>query len=348
MNAWWISNGTNNFSHSNTTEETISESIIPPTLQYLFGVLGNIMAIFLLCKTSSKHKWKPFYRLVCCLAITDFCEIGFVYPAVMIRYISKFTFIFPKQLCEYCSFWFSFCFMSSALIVTAMSLDRFIAVRFPISYQASQRKRINILLAVIWVLSGTVSSLNLMGVGSVKNFYPGSWCFIDFANNGQMERVNTFVYSIIGFAILSSTVVLNVAVVCSICRKPRFTTSNRSKKKKGDVFIVVFLFAIVTLFSICWVPLMVRMLINASTGNSKNGPDELLAVRMTVSNAIVDPWVYIILRKENLVKISNWHQKVRSHCSKPTPEIYIMKENLVTGTRNIGNNLSNNTTTVSL
>ncbi|XP_062566606.1 prostaglandin E2 receptor EP4 subtype-like, partial [Saccostrea cucullata] len=336
MNSGWLSNGTNNFSHSNKTEETISESIIPPTLQYLFGVLGNIMAIFLLCKTSSKHKWKPFYRLVCCLAITDFCEIGFVYPAVMVRYISRFTFIFPKQLCEYCSFWFSFCFMSSALIVTAMSLDRFIAVRFPISYQASQRKRMNILLAVIWILSGTVSSLNLMGVGSVKNFYPGSWCFIDFANNGQMERLNTFIYSIIEFAILSSTVVLNVAVVYSICRKPRFTASNKSRKKKGDVFIVVFLFAIVTLFSICWVPLMVRMLINASTGNPKNGPDERLAVRMTVSNAIVDPWVYIILRKENLVKISRWHQRIRSYCSKRTPEIYIMKETDKTGTINIG------------
>lgn len=64
--------------------------------------------------------------------------------------------------------------------------------------------------------------------------------------------------------------------------------------------------------------LKVRMLINASSSDPKNGPEELLAVRMTISNAIVDPWIYIILRKENLLNISKLVQRVRKSGYLPT------------------------------
>lgn len=248
---------TGNANESNTTTGVIvSESIVPPSLQYGFGVFGNIIAMVLLCRSSAQHKWKPFYKLVGALAVTDFSNIALVYPAVMLRYISGFTFDFPKELCEFCSFCFSFSFMSSAFIVSAMSLDRFLAVTFPILYRESQGKRTTVTLVLIWAFTAIVSSLNLLGIGSVKNFYPGSWCFVDFANNGRLERVNTYIYSITGLIILSTTVMLNIAVVYSVSRKPKLSTSDK-KRKRNDIFIIVFLFTIVTLFSICWVPLMV-------------------------------------------------------------------------------------------
>ncbi|XP_061180248.1 prostaglandin E2 receptor EP4 subtype-like [Saccostrea echinata] len=313
-----IINKTVNISNSNITfEETVSESILPPSLQYAFGGFGNIMAIFFLCRSAGEHKWKPFYRFVCGLAISDFCVIALVYPAVMVRYISGFTFEFPRQLCEYCSFWSSFSFMSSALIVSAMSFDRFLAVRFPIWYRNTQKRRANIMLLVIWAFTATVSSLNLIGIGSVKNFYPGSWCFIDFANKGLLERVNTYIYSITGIIILLITVFLNVAVAYSVCRKPVLTTID-NKRKRNDIYIIVFLFTVVTLFSICWVPLMVRMLMNASAKFPKNGPEELMAVRLTISNSIVDPWIYIILRKENLVKVVHLIRRFNNHKQRQT------------------------------
>lgn len=246
------------FNNSNFTDEpVVFESIVPPSLQYGFGVFGNLIAIILLFRSSGQHKWKPFYRLVGGLAITDFCGIALVYPAVMIRYISGFTFDFPKELCGFVSFCFSFSFLSSALIVSAMSFDRFLAVTCPILYRESQVKRTNVILIVIWIFSTCISSLNLVGIGSVKNFYPGSWCFLDFANKGKLERINTYIYSITGFLILSTTVFLNIAVVYSVNRKPKFLTSDK-RKKRNDIFIIVFLFSIVTVFSICWVPLMVR------------------------------------------------------------------------------------------
>ncbi|XP_052712498.1 prostaglandin E2 receptor EP4 subtype-like [Crassostrea angulata] len=218
MDTEWKIGESNMFNNSNFTDEpVVFESIVPPSLQYGFGVFGNLIAIILLFRSSGQHKWKPFYRLVGGLAITDFCGIALVYPAVMIRYISGFTFDFPKELCGFVSFCFSFSFLSSALIVSAMSFDRFLAVTCPILYRESQ----------------------------------------------------------------------------------------------------------------------VRMLINASASDPKNGPDELLAVRMTISNAIVDPWIYIILRKENLVKMSKLFQRVRN--SDHLPTIFITRESKATRACGVSN-----------
>jgi hypothetical protein len=66
------------------------------------------------------------------------------------------------------------------------------------------------------------------------------------------------------------------------------------------------------------------MLLNASSSDPKNGPEELLAVRMTISNAIIDPWIYIILRKENLDQIVRLIRRIRSR--KQLPEVYTTEE----------------------
>ncbi|XP_062579518.1 prostaglandin E2 receptor EP4 subtype-like [Saccostrea cucullata] len=300
-----------NFSQNlnHTLQKKVSESIVPPVLQCSFGILGNLTAIVLLCVSSRRHKWKPFHRFVCGLAVTDLCGIAFVYPAVIVRYASGFTYDYPKELCEFVSFVFSFSFMSSALIVSGMSLDRFLAIVYPHLYRNSPKRRTNAILFAIWLFTAIISSLNLMGLGSVKNFYPGSWCFINFASTGFLERLNTYIYSVVGFIVMAGTAFLNIAVVVTVCRRPK-VSKDTPKGKRNEIFVIIFLFSIVTLFSICWIPLMVRMLINASSSNPRNGPEELLAVRMTITNAIIDPWIYIILRKENLVKMSRLQERL--------------------------------------
>ncbi|XP_061198229.1 prostaglandin E2 receptor EP4 subtype-like [Saccostrea echinata] len=308
-----------------TLQRKISESIVPPVLQCLFGILGNLIAIVLLCVSSRRHRWRPFHRFVCGLAVTDLCGIVFVYPAVIVRYASGFTYDYPKELCEFISFVFSFSFMSSALIVSGMSFDRFLAIVYPHIYKHSPNTRANAILFSIWLFTAIISSLNLMGLGSVKNFYPGSWCFIDFASSDFLDRLNTYIYSVVGLIVMAVTSFLNIAVVVSICRRPRVSSDMR-KGRRNEIFVISFLFSIVTLFSICWIPLMVRMLINASASNPKNGPEELLAVRMTITNAIIDPWIYIILRKENLVKMSHLQERLNNCLRLRT--VYITTESI--------------------
>jgi hypothetical protein len=89
------------------------------------------------------------------------------------------------------------------------------------------------------------------------------------------------------------------------------------------------------------------MLINASASNPKNGPEELQAVRMTITNAIVDPWIYIILRKQNLVKISRLIRRIPHR--KHFPAIFITEESNYAraGTNEAASNTSRSANTIS-
>ncbi|XP_061182474.1 prostaglandin E2 receptor EP4 subtype-like [Saccostrea echinata] len=284
-----------------TKEPKIWESTVPPVLQFVLGVIGNLIALIALVGARKRHKWRPFHRLVAGLALTDGGGVLLVYPTVMIRYASDFTYEFPKPLCDYSSFIFTFMLISSAMIVCAMSFDRFIAILYPFKYNVLGKKhRANIMLISIWIFGAFISSLHLMGLGSSFNYYPGSWCFLNFVGVTILDRVNSYVYSLFGLLILFTTISFNVLVIMSLCRHfKEDTTISKTKRRKTDIFNVILLLVIVTLFTVCWTPLMFTILGHAALWISGNGSRELTVVRFGVTNSIIDPWIYILLRKEN-------------------------------------------------
>ena len=254
-------NGEANVSSSNlTTKAKVWESAIPPALQFALGVIGNLIALVVLVTSAKSHKWKPFYRLVGGLALTDGGGILLVYPTVMVRYATDFTYDFPKILCNYSCFIYTFTLISSAMIVCAMSLDRFLAILYPFRYNtAGKERRTNITLIVIWIIGTAISCLPLLGLGSSFNYYPGSWCFLNFVGTSTLDRINSYIYSLFGFAILITTLTLNFIVIVTVCRGMNSDIKLATKRrKKNDVFIVIFLLIIVSVFGFCWTPLMVR------------------------------------------------------------------------------------------
>ncbi|XP_048752933.1 prostaglandin E2 receptor EP4 subtype-like [Ostrea edulis] len=295
----------NTTNSSNSTEDHMWESSVPPALQFAFGVIGNAIALVVLILSSKDHQWRPFYRLVFGLALTDGGGILCVYPTVMIRYASNFTFEFPKSLCDYSSFIYTFTLMSSAMIICAMSFDRFFAILFPILYNNSTNKgrRTNCVLAVIWSIGLLLSTLHLMGLGSSHNYYPKSWCFLNFVGRSPRDRINSYIYSVFGLLVLICTIAVNISVILTVCRNRRSNNKWSKRRLHSDVYIIIFLLVIVIVFTTCWAPLMVVIFSHATSlmGSSDgDGPLELLVLRFAVNNSIVDPWIYILLRKETL------------------------------------------------
>lgn len=129
-----------NSSDVNLNQTKVWESAVPPALQFALGVVANLIALGLLVKSAKYHKWKPFYRLVGGLALTDGGAILLVYPIAIVRYATDFTYDFPKPLCDYSSFIYSLLFTSSAMIVCAMSFDRFWQLHIRLNTTTSLRK----------------------------------------------------------------------------------------------------------------------------------------------------------------------------------------------------------------
>jgi prostaglandin E receptor 4 len=240
------------------TSTKVYENIAPVTLLFFFGVVGNAVALCVLCCSSKTHKWRPFYRLVCGLAISDGGGILASYPFAEYRYISNFEYTFPKPLCDYLGFVFMFTLMSSAMIVCCMSFDRFFAIFYPFLYNTSTKnRRAMVMLGSVWTMSGIISSLHIYGLGSSRNYYPGSWCFLDFIDMSSTANVvYSYIYATSGAVVVILTIVINCLVILFFIKNK--LSKSVVKNNRNDLPIVLFLLMIVTVFTSCWAPLMVR------------------------------------------------------------------------------------------
>lgn len=293
-----------------TTTTRIYENIAPVTLLFFFGVSGNVIAVLVLFCSAKTHKWRPFYRLVCGLAISDGGGILASYPFAEYRYISNFEYVFPKPVCDYVGFVFMFTLMSSAMIVCCMSIDRFFAIFFPILYNTpSKNRRVLVMLGVAWTLAGILSSLHLYGLGSSMNYYPGSWCFLDFIDTSVTSKViYSYIYATTGAIVVILTVTINFIVIMFFIRH-KFKKSTKTTKHK-DLPVVLFLMTIVLVFTSCWAPLMVNIFQHASFYITGQGKTELNLLRLAVTNSVIDPWIYILFRKESLVMLLNLKKRL--------------------------------------
>ncbi|XP_062582824.1 prostaglandin E2 receptor EP4 subtype-like [Saccostrea cucullata] len=302
---------------SSTTNLTFGaevwESMVPPAFQFILGVAENAIALVVLIISRKRHQWKPFYRLVLGLALTDGGGILLIGLPVMMRYFSNFKYDFPKPLCDYSSFIITFMATSSAMIVCAMSLDRFMAILYPFKYNVSgKERRANLMLLFVWVLGTLISSLPMVGIGSNVIYYPGSWCFINFVGTSTSDRVNSYIYSIFGLFVLSTTIFLNCFVIIKLCKN---VNENRKdlRRRQSTIFNMILLLVFVTVFTLCWGPQIFTILGYAALLNKENPSRDLLLARIAMTNSVIDPWIYILLRKENLRSL---HRRFGGFCCK--------------------------------
>ncbi|XP_061166022.1 prostaglandin E2 receptor EP4 subtype-like [Saccostrea echinata] len=279
--------------------ESLVINAVPAYLLFAFGVGGNIIALVVLLVTAKTHNWRPFYRYVCGLAITDGGGLLISVPVSLSMYASELQRELSPVLCNFQMFWYMFTLMSSAMIVCGMSFDRFFAIFYPFYYNKPHKEiRTNIVVLVIWVLSALISSLPFFGLGSSRKFYPGTWCFLNFIETTtEVNRINSIIYASIGVVIVLATWIFNIAVIVYFVYKRYKRESTWSGWK--DAHVIIFLMTVVVLFTSCWFPLMVNILGHATFALLETaGKSELLFTRLSITNSVVDPWLYIIFRRE--------------------------------------------------
>ncbi|KAK3104767.1 hypothetical protein FSP39_009705 [Pinctada imbricata] len=151
------------------------------------------------------------------------------------------------------------------------------------------------------MLAAIICALPLVGIGKVNRFYPGTWCFIDFASHETGNVVDTYLYAVLGLVIFVTTVTLNVIVVIILIKRVVVVKAKFGKQKtlRNDIYVILFVLSIVVVFSVLWTPLSAHMIQNINSDEPGNGKKEFLVGRLAITNQMVDPWIYIVLRKEN-------------------------------------------------
>ncbi|KAG8441586.1 hypothetical protein GDO86_010678 [Hymenochirus boettgeri] len=192
-----------------------------PAVMFIFGVVGNLIAIIVLCKSRKEQKETTFYTLVCGLALTDLLGTCLVSPVTIATYVQR-QWPGGHALCEYSSFILLFFGLSGLSIICAMSIERYLAINHAYFYNHYVDKKLaGLTLFAIYVSNVLFCALPSMGLGKTTLHYPKTWCFIDWRTNVSTYAAYSYMYAGFSSFLILATVLCNVMVCVALIRMHR-------------------------------------------------------------------------------------------------------------------------------
>ncbi|KAJ0012150.1 hypothetical protein NQD34_013125 [Periophthalmus magnuspinnatus] len=314
-------------SHNHSTFPALrleARSLVTSASMFAVGVLGNVIAVVVLCVSKREQKESTFYTLVCGMAVTDLLGTCFTSPVVIATYACG-RWPGGVPLCHFFSFSMLFFGCAGTCILCAMAVERYLAINHAYFYsQHVDRSVARTVLLVTYLTTLALCVLPSFGFGRHVRHFPGTWCFLDWRATDALGACFSFLYGSVMLLLVAITVLCNVAVCRSLVgmnkrtsivraelceqqsrrRFPRLQSVS-SAAEMQMLWLLVFMTAV---FLVCSVPLVVRIFVNQLTGPahlSEGAPpplSDLLAIRFASFNPILDPWVYILCRKNLLLK----------------------------------------------
>ncbi|XP_019631471.1 PREDICTED: prostaglandin E2 receptor EP4 subtype-like [Branchiostoma belcheri] len=297
---------------------------------FTVGVLGNIIALIVLFLSRKNHKRTVFYLLVTGLAWTDLLGKIVTTPMVWAVYINNMEWLGGCYTCNYHGWSMLAAGLSSCLIVFVMAVERFIAIRHPYFYNVGvTRMKAKITLVVCWLVAILIAALPLMGLGENVMHFPGTWCFFNFYGKETTSVVYASLFvAVLGVCILG-TLFCNLSVIATLLRMRNSILRTSSVSQSDDLHksvhavrneedsprrrrrtnvraetqMVVLLAGVSIIFTVSWSPLMIRVLLNQLPNYQSEIYWDLVSVRMASMNQILDPWIYILFRRELFIRV---------------------------------------------
>ncbi|KAM4535123.1 prostaglandin E2 receptor EP1 subtype-like [Fundulus diaphanus] len=294
------------------------------SLTMTLGILFNVVALIILIKAYTRFRRRSkatFLLFASSLVVTDLT--GHVVPGglVLRRYsmanmTSWDASTDPDSPCQFlggCLVFFGLC---PLFLGCAMAAERCLGVTKPLLHaRLVSTARTKIALSMIWLLALCVALLPVFQLGDYTNQYPGTWCFIKVKDTNAKDLIFVMLFSGLAFGSLALAFICNTisGITLIRARLKKNSYSQRFSARSHDTEMVVQLVGIMVTSCICWSPLLVFSLMSATRSYSESHLSEevtctysklmMTGVRMATCNQILDPWVYILLRRAVLRKI---------------------------------------------
>ncbi|XP_041063764.1 prostaglandin E receptor 4 (subtype EP4) c [Carcharodon carcharias] len=299
-----------------------SRHVVTSASMFAVGVVGNLIAIVVLCVSKKEQKETTFYTLVCGLAVTDLLGTCCTSPVVIATYLTQ-QWPGGEPLCHFFSFSMLFFGSAGMTILCTMSIERYLAINHAFLYsQYIDRALARLALMGAYLLNLVFCILPFFGLGSNVRHFPGTWCFLDWRANSTLSASYTYIYGGFSAFLILVTVLCNLSVCVTLVSMRKravgrgeaaATGSSRGRRfpnlaasaAEMQMFWLLVLMTIV--FLVCSIPLVIRIFVNQlygpaqiRVGEKLDYRGDLLAIRFASFNPILDPWVYILCRKKLL------------------------------------------------
>ncbi|XP_043090769.1 prostaglandin E2 receptor EP1 subtype-like [Puntigrus tetrazona] len=289
-------------------------------LSMTLGIVSNIVALIILAKAYArlrKRSKATFLLFASSLVVTDLA--GHVIPGALVLhlYVSDSGGLCnqPDATCRFLGGSMVFFGLCPLFLGCVMAAERCMGVTRPLLHsRVICMAHTKMVLVMIWLLALSVALLPSFGLGTYTYQHPGTWCFINVLNNTSItDVIFVLLFSGLGLAALAVALVCNtISGVTLVNARLRKKKCHRRSAKSHDIEMVAQLVGIMVTSCICWSPLLIFGLMSVIRSYSwKMMEDDLknyrtlmvTGVRLAALNQILDPWVYILLRRAVLRKI---------------------------------------------
>eukprot|EP00066_Takifugu_rubripes_P008287 XP_003974369.1 PREDICTED: prostaglandin E2 receptor EP4 subtype-like [Takifugu rubripes] len=306
-----------NFTHgSASVNETVSqyshatrvETVALPVFMFAGGAIGNLIAIIVLSVSRQERKSSAFYTLVCGLAVTDLLGTCLASPITISNYLDQHV-LKDQHVCNFLSFLLLFFSLTGLSIICAMAAERYLAICCPYTYErwGIDRRFAQKFLLFVYISHIFVCCLPMMGMANSELQQSNTWCFIDWRTDEPVAATYTLLYGLVSLLIILGTIVLNL-LVCGALLLMRQRTVQRpvtrasvrerwralSSAAETQMIAVLVITSVVVLA--CSAPLVIQVFANHFKLTDDHKAD-LAAIRIASVNPILDPWIYILLRR---------------------------------------------------
>ncbi|XP_028258988.1 prostaglandin E2 receptor EP4 subtype-like [Parambassis ranga] len=300
-----------NFTHGSvSTNETLVQlsqatrvetAIALPIFMFAFGAIGNLIAIIVLSVSRQQRKSSAFYTLVCGLAVTDLLGTCLASPFTIANYLDKYV-LMNKHVCEFDSFLLLFFSLTGLSIICTMAAERYLAICCPYTYQrwGVDRRFAQKFLFFIYISHILFCCLPMMGMARSELQTSLTWCFIDW------RTAYSVIYGAVSLLLILGTILLNLAVCGALLLmrqrtvwRPVTRSSVRERwralSSAAETQMIAVLVTTSAVVLACSAPLVVCVFANRFIKNDTKA--DLAAIRIASVNPILDPWIYILLRR---------------------------------------------------
>ncbi|XP_076854664.1 galanin receptor 2a [Brachyhypopomus gauderio] len=263
---------------------------------FLVGTVGNSLVLAVLFRNGQTNA-KTTNMFILNLGLADLCFIVFCVPLQATIYTME-EWVFGPFVCKAVHFVIYLTMYASIFTLAAVSLDRYLAIRYPLRARETRTPR-NALISI-----GVVWTLSLLFSGPYLSYYQqmdldGTVVCIpawDFQHRRAMD-VCTFVFGyLIPVLVLSLTYARTIRYLwTSVDPMQDMYESQRAKRKVTKMVIIV-----AVLFCLCWLPhhlVILCMWFGHFPLNHTTYVLRILSHLVAYTNSCLNPIVYALVSK---------------------------------------------------
>ncbi|XP_077568971.1 leukotriene B4 receptor 1 [Stigmatopora nigra] len=210
-------------------------------LSFLVGTPGNLMVIWTILR-HVKHRSHTVV-LILHLAVADLLVL--ITLPLWIYSLAQ-SWVFGEICCKVMNFLINACMYGSVFLITLMSVERFLSVRYPFTSAIWKRKRaLSKALLFLWTAAFLFSVPALVTRVVDKEVSGEEHCLYNQYTSPTQELVCVLLETLVGYILPFS-----ILVVCYGCLCSRISQMTFKSKRKSTVLIA----SVVVFFAICWTP----------------------------------------------------------------------------------------------